>query len=203
MEIDLRQVDVKSTYALLIGAVAPRPIALITSVNPDGGVNAAPFSFYNVVCTDPPMVAVSVMRRRGVRKDTAENIAATGEFVVNAVDRDLAEDANACSADYPPGISEVEHLHLPVTPSRFVRPPGLLRAKIRLECRLVHMLPLGNGPNADLIIGEVLSLFVRDDLYRDGKIDLYKYRPVGRLAGDDYCETLQVFSLPRPGKPGG
>lgn len=199
MERDLRQLDRKNAYKLLIGVVVPRPIAFVTSQSPSGVVNAAPFSFYTAVAADPPMLVVSVNRRNGVMKDTARNIVATGEFVVNAVDRDLVEAANACSADFPPDVSEVEIVGLTTVPSRSVRVPGLAEAKIRMECRLVQHIPLGRGPATDVIVGEVVHIFIRDDLYCDGKIDLEAYRPVARLAGTAYCEVGPTFSLPRPG----
>lgn len=201
MELDPSQLDRQGNYKLLIGSVVPRPIAFITTKGTDGSVNAAPFSFYNVVASEPPMIMVAVLRRNGTMKDTARNISNTREFVVNAVDRDLIETANACSADFPPDVSEVRALGIETVPSRKIGVPGVAASKVRMECRLVTMLPLGQGPNADLVIGEIVHFFVEDSLYRDGKIDLDLFRPVARLAGTDYCELGAAFSLPRPATP--
>ncbi|ATY84909.1 hypothetical protein CVV65_08230 [Kyrpidia spormannii] len=201
MELDPARFDRQHNYKLLIGAVLPRPIAFVTTRGRDGLVNAAPFSFFNVAASDPPMITLSIMRRGGVMKDSARNISETGEFVVNAVHRDLVAVANACSADYPPNVSEVEVVGIDLVPSRKINVPGIAKARIRMECRLETMIPLGRGPNADLIVGEVIHLFVDDALYRDGKIDLHRFDPVGRLAGADYCRVESIFSLVRPTPP--
>src|ERR1700690_4262750 len=111
MNFDVEKTRGRETYNLLIGLVAPRPIALVTSMNEDGRLNAAPFSAYNYLCTDPPIIGVGVTNRpdqRFVPKDTARNIRRTGEFVVNVVTEDIAEKMNICATDFPPEMSEVE-----------------------------------------------------------------------------------------------
>ena len=125
-------------YKLLVGLVAPRPIALITSMDENGQLNAAPFSAYNYLCTDPPIVGVGVTNRPGqqyVPKDTARNIRRTGEFVVNVVTEDIAERMSICATDFPPEMSEVELAGFTTAPSRVVKPPRLADAHAALECR--------------------------------------------------------------------
>jgi flavin reductase (DIM6/NTAB) family NADH-FMN oxidoreductase RutF len=187
-------------YKLLIGSVVPRPIAWVSTVDAEGRCNLAPFSFFQAICPDPPTVIVSVGRRaNGERKDTALNALATGEFVVNIVDLALAEAMNATSADFPYGMDEFEMAGLATTPSQRVRPPRVAEAPIALECRLSQSLPVGRGPDDYLLLfGEVLALYVRDDLYENGRINHALLQPVGRLAGNQYSKPGEIFDLIRP-----
>jgi flavin reductase (DIM6/NTAB) family NADH-FMN oxidoreductase RutF len=201
VRIDPTQQSKLENYKILIGSVLPRPIAFVTSVNGDGVVNAAPFSFFTVVSTDPPMVGISVMRKPGgIRKDTAANIAGSGEFVVHVVDRDNVAMVNETSVEFPPGMSEAEEVGFRLVQSDIVKVPGLMESKIRMECRLHRILPLGgtsDAPNVDFIIGEVVRFHIADELYRDGKIDTVLLDPVGRLAGTAYGTLGEMFSMPR------
>src|SRR5580704_16120071 len=128
MEFDPEKIPAREVYHLLIGLVAPRPIALVTSMDEDGTLNAAPFSSYNYLCTDPPVVGFGVMNRPGehfVPKDTARNIRRTGEFVVNVVTEDLLEQMNVCATDFPEGVSEVEMAGLTTVASKHVKVPRI------------------------------------------------------------------------------
>lgn len=187
-------------YKLLIGSVVPRPIAWVSTVAPDGRLNLAPFSYFQAVCSDPPTVIVSVGRRAdGERKDTARNAIAAGEFVVNVVNLELAEAMNATSGDFPYGMSEFEVAGVTPTPSHLVRTPRVAQAPIALECRLTQTLPIGREPNDDLLLfGEVICFYVRDDLYRNGRIDHAGLQPLGRLAGNGYSKPGEIFELARP-----
>src|SRR5580698_11421426 len=121
MRFDLEKATARETYQLLIGLVAPRPIALVTSMNVDGSLNAAPFSAYNYLCTDPPIIGMGVTNKPGdgfVPKDTARNIRRTGEFVVNVVTEDLAQQMNICATDFPAEINELEMAGLTTPPSQ-------------------------------------------------------------------------------------
>jgi flavin reductase (DIM6/NTAB) family NADH-FMN oxidoreductase RutF len=186
-------------YKLLIGGVLPRPIAFITSQGKDGVLNAAPFSFFNVVATDPPMIAVAVMRKPGgIHKDTARNILEQPEFVINVVDEHNLEKVNHTACDYPPEISEVAEAGLTTCPSKVVGVPRIKEARVHFECRLHQHLELGIGPNSDLIIGEIVHIHVDDSLYLEGgKIDTEKLSPIGRLAGNDYVTLGKLITLPR------
>src|SRR6202522_4241040 len=133
-------------YRLLVGLVAPRPIALITSMDENGMLNAAPFSAYNYLCADPPIVGVGVTNRPGERfvpKDTARNIRRTGEFVVNVVTEDLAEKMNITATDFPAGVDEVEMAALTTTPSQLVKVPRIAEAHAALECREYMTMEIG------------------------------------------------------------
>jgi len=135
MELDLENQFADRAYPLLVSLVAPRPIALVTSISLDGKVNAAPFSFFNVLGAEPPIVAFAPGNRDdGTPKDTALNVRATHEFVVNLVDEGIAEATNKCAASLPYGENELEHAGLHAAPSLLVKPPRIAEAPASLEC---------------------------------------------------------------------
>src|ERR1700721_1667504 len=136
MNGDMEKAKGRETYNLLIGLVAPRPIALVTSMNEDGRLNAAPFSSYNYLCTDPPIIGMGVTNRPEagfIPKDTARNIRRTGEFVVNVVTEDLMTKMNICATDFPPDVSELEMAGLSTTPSQVVKVPRIAEGQAALE----------------------------------------------------------------------
>src|SRR5690348_15162552 len=117
--VDARTLDTRTAYNLLVGAVAPRPIAWITTVDEEGRVNAAPFSSYNYIAHSPPMVGVNIGIRGTNLKDTARNLRNNGEFVINVATEDNLELMHGCSAEYEPGVSELEKMQIPTLPSEF------------------------------------------------------------------------------------
>lgn len=201
MQIDPQQQSRHENYKLLIGSVLPRPIAFVTSRSGDGVVNAAPFSFFTVVSTQPPMVSISVGRKPGnVQKDTTRNIAETKEFVVHVVDGENVERVNQTAVDFPPDKSEAEEVGFDLVPSVKIQTPRIAQAKVQMECVLDRILPMGgtpDAPNTDLIIGQVVMFHVRDDLLEEGRIDTRLLDPIGRLAGTSYGTIGRTFSLPR------
>ncbi|TCS96442.1 flavin reductase family protein [Hazenella coriacea] len=202
MKIDPKNLQKVDIYKLLIGSVLPRPIAWVTSMNSNGTINAAPFSFYNIVATDPPMISISCLRKPGGKmKDTAYNIAKEKEFVVHVVDESNVAAVNDTSIDFPTEISEVEQLDLKMIPSEKVRVPRILHSKIQMECKLFQMQSLGGTetePNTDFIIGEIVTFHIDDSLYDQGKIKTDLLQPVGRLAGVSYSKWGGSFAIPRP-----
>ena len=152
----------KDVYNLLIGLVAPRPIALVTSLNEDGRVNAAPYSSYNYLATDPPVVGMGVTDRPGggfVPKDTARNIRRGGEFVVNVVTEDLLRQMNICATDFPPEVSEIEMAGLTTTPSSLVKVPRITEAHAALECVELQTIEIGRSR---IVLGRVVAMYVED-----------------------------------------
>ena len=200
MLLDVRDLDTRAAYRLLIGSVVPRAIAWVSTVSADGDVNLAPFSFFTAITASPPSLCFAPIRRAGVLKDTRANIEATGEFVVNAAVAPLAEQVNGSSRELPPGESEVEYVGLHTAPSVKVRPPRLAESPVNLECRVHQIVPIGSGPiAANLVIGEVLALHVADHVLDDrGRVDPRKLRTIARLGGDWYCHTSDLFEMSRP-----
>lgn len=190
-------------YKLLIGLIAPRPIALITTLDENGRLNAAPFSAFNYFSTDPPIVGIGVANRPDqefVPKDTARNIRRTGEFVINVVTEDIAEKMSLTAIDFPPEVSEVEMAGFGTTPSQTVRVPRLAEAHAALECREHSTLEIGNGR---IVLGRVLAAYV-EDRYVDPAgpyIKAEELHAIGRMNGlGNYVRTRDAFlKIPRIG----
>ena len=202
MKIDVAESSPDEVYRWLVGIVTPRPIGWVTTLDAEGRVNLAPFSFFNVFGADPPVVVFSpVNRRDGSRKDTLLNVEATGEFVLNAAVESLAEAVNLSSVELPRGQSEADLAGLSLLPSARVKPPRVAESPTHLECRLRQIVRVGDGPMAaNLIIGEVVAIHVDDSVIgSDGRVDPSKLKTIARLGGDWYCRTSDLFSLKRPG----
>ena len=199
ISIDPEQNKERDNYKLLVGSIIPRPIAFVTTQSEEGVVNGAPFSYFNIVSSNPPMVSVSIQRPTGERKDTARNIYGNGEFVVHIVDRDNVGKINETAASLPPSESEVDMAGLTKVPSTRVSVPGVKESKIRMECRLVQSVPFGgDGPGSDLFIGEIVQFHVDEAIYENGRIDPRGLDAVSRLAGSSYAAMGEIFSLDRP-----
>jgi flavin reductase (DIM6/NTAB) family NADH-FMN oxidoreductase RutF len=199
--IDVATTPALDIYRLLISVVTPRPIAWVTSIDAEGRVNLAPFSFFNTFGADPPVVVIAPNRKRdGSKKDTLNNIETTKEFVVNAAVAELAEQMNLSSKELPPGESEVELTGLSVVPSTKVKPPRLAGSPINMECRLRQVVRIGDNPlSGNLVIGEIVLFHIADRvLDAHGKIDPRKVRTIARLGGDYYCHTSDLFEMKRP-----
>jgi flavin reductase (DIM6/NTAB) family NADH-FMN oxidoreductase RutF len=197
MMIDPTMLTPRELYQLLLSCVVPRPIALVTSVSARGVVNAAPFSFFNAVSAHPPILMISVDKRRGVRKDTAENILYAKEFVIHLVDESIAEQMNMSAASLPPDDSEVAAAGFTLTPGVHVSVPRLAESSVQMECTLVQHLELGNGPS-DIFFGEAVAFHVKDSLWKDEKVDVTSLHAIGRMSGNLYCRTRDVFEMLRP-----
>lgn len=195
----LADMDPVDAYKLFRSVVTPRPIALVTTLDENGVVNAAPFSFFNAIAYDPCMVVLGLEARPDHRpKDTSANIRELPEFVVNIVDHALAERMNMCSLPLEPGQSEIEVAGLDTAPSATVRPPRIVQAPAALECRRHTTLQVGN--RREIVVGEVLKIVVRADLVDSQRlrIDQAGLDTIGRLGGDLYTTTRNNFEMPRP-----
>jgi flavin reductase (DIM6/NTAB) family NADH-FMN oxidoreductase RutF len=195
MDFDPGTLAPREAYRFLISCVAPRPIAFVTTLSPGGTVNLAPFSFFNGVSSEPPIVSIAVSTKRdGSRKDTWANAEATGEFVVNVVVPELMDGVVASARELPRETSELELTGLPHLPSTRVKPPRLAASPAALECRVHQILDVeGTG----LILGRVVWAHVRDEAWKDGALDPLKVTFVGRMGGDGYCRTTDRFERPR------
>ena len=199
MRFDMDKLAGRDRYKLLTGVVVPRPIALVTTLDGAGGVNAAPFSFFNAMGADPALVVLGVGNRsREEPKDTAKYIRASGEFVVNIVTDEIAEQMNLTACDFPPGVDELQMTGLTAAPSHRVKPPRVAESPVNMECREVSTTEIGRNR---IILGEVLCMHIRDDLVDPEKFYVFteKLQAVGRMhAPGWYTRTHELFELPRP-----
>jgi flavin reductase (DIM6/NTAB) family NADH-FMN oxidoreductase RutF len=201
MQFDFKKASLREVYNLVIGLVAPRPIALVTTLGKGGRVNAAPFSSYNYLCLDPPIIGLGIAGSGSTPdglKDTARNIEDTQEFVVNVVTEDLFKPMNICGIDFPPDVSEIEMAGLHTEPSSSVAVPRIKEAHAALECRFYKALAPGRGR---IVLGEVLAVYV-EDRFIDPKgpyILAEELHSMGRMNGSgSYVRTRGAFErLPR------
>jgi flavin reductase (DIM6/NTAB) family NADH-FMN oxidoreductase RutF len=199
MELDLEGEHASRAYAVLTALVTPRPIAWVTSIDAHGVVNAAPFSFFNALGANPPIIGFCPGDRDdGTPKDTALNIRQSHEFVVNFVDESLAQAMNLTSATLPYGKSELEAAGLTATPSSVVKPPRITEAPASMECVEWGTIQIGGNR---LIIGLVKRVHVRDDLFDPDtlRIRTERFEVIGRMASPNwYCHTADRFEMKRP-----
>jgi flavin reductase (DIM6/NTAB) family NADH-FMN oxidoreductase RutF len=199
MELDLEGKHAERAYTVLASLVTPRPIAWVTTISPEGAVNAAPFSFFNLLGANPPILGFCPGDRDdGTPKDTARNIRLTHEFVVNLVDEDLAEAMNITAATLPYGTSELDSAGLTSAPSSIIKPPRIAEAPASLECVEWGTLQIGGNR---LIIGLIKRVHVRDELFDPEtlRVRSEKFHVVGRMASPDwYCRTRDRFEMKRP-----
>jgi len=201
MQIDVSKTEVVSVYQMLVGLVAPRPIAWVTTLSASGVVNLAPFSFFNAFGANPPVVVFSpTLKRDGGKKDTLVNIEANGEFVINASTEKHAELINISSKMLLPDESELELTGQKTLESIRVKPPRLADVPFSLECKVIQVIPIGHGPiSTNLVIGEILTMHV-DDMVLDekGQPDPRKIKAIARLGGENWCRTQDLFQFERP-----
>lgn len=200
LSIDPANNSERENYKFLIGSIVPRPIAFVTTISKDGVINGAPFSYFNIVSSNPPMISISIQRSEGRQKDTARNIIESKEFVVHIVDETNVEKVNQTAANLPPEQSEIELAKLTPVDSIKISVPGVKEAKIRMECALEHSLELGglDSPGCDFIIGKVVQFHVDRNIYENGRIDPKGLAVVSRLAGINYAKIGEIFSIERP-----
>ena len=201
LAFDPNEISERQNYKFLIGTVIPRPIAFVTSIGDDGVVNGAPFSYFNIVSSNPPMISVAVQRKAGQMKDTARNIIENKEFVVHIVDQENVEQINETAANLPPTESELTRAGLTAVPSKKVAVPGVKEAKVRYECVLEKAVELGEAGDVgvDLLIGKIVHYHIDETIYQDDqRIDAEQLAAVSRLAGNSYAKIGDIFDIVRP-----
>jgi len=195
MDIDFSTLTEYQRYKLMASLIVPRPIALVTTLGADGVVNAAPFSMFNMLGEEPPIVMISVNRLQdNALKDTAANIVRTGEFVVHLADEDIAEQMHRCGDRHPPHVSELEVVGFTPLPSRSVQPPRIAEAPVAFECTLWETL---ETESRQIFIGQVRWMHAPgvgvDQLV--ARVRLQHYFPVGRFGASFYVKTRERYSL--------
>lgn len=200
VHISPEEMSERENYKFLIGSIIPRPIALITSVSEDEVLNIAPFSYFNIVTANPPIVSVSLQRKNDSLRDTARNLLKNKEAVIHVVDVENVDDANETAASLRPDESELDKTNFTVIPSKTMETPSLEESKVRFEVELYeHVLVENEGePTADLMLLKINHYHIDDDLYYEGRIDPIGLGAVSRLAGHDYGEIGKIFTRARP-----
>lgn len=193
---DFADLSARDRYKLLIGAVVPRPIAWVTSIDAAGRINAAPFSFFNVLSADPAILAIGVENHEDQRfKDTGHNIRATGEFTVNIVDRANLDAMNITAFSFPPEVDELVRAELTALPGHHVRCPYIAEAPIALECRRYITLEISSS--REIVLGQVVAMHVRSTIVNERlHIDPAGLDAMGRMGGHGYCRSNETFDLP-------
>jgi flavin reductase (DIM6/NTAB) family NADH-FMN oxidoreductase RutF len=211
MNVSVSEIPHPELYNILISCVAPRPIAWVSTLSASGQPNLAPFSFFNCVCANPPLLAFAPGLRapressseaaasHGEAKDTLRNIRETKEFVINVVTYNLLEHMNATSGDYAPSVNEFELGNLTPQPSTIVRPPRVAESPVSFECKLYQILDFSTSPTGgSLVIGQIVAIHIDDSHLRDGRIDRNSLDLIGRMGGMQYTRTTNRVELARP-----
>ncbi|MCH7496159.1 MAG: flavin reductase family protein [Candidatus Marinimicrobia bacterium] len=197
MNIDPNKIGKKEAYNLFTSVIVPRPIAWVTTLNEDGSTNAAPFSFFMGVTISPPRLAISVSSRRGEPTASARNIIRTKEFVVNLVTQTNVIAMNITAGEFEYGIDEIKQAGLSTLQSEKISTPLIKESPVNMECRLEHIVEIGEPTNY-LIIGKVLLFHMDDAVYSERVVDPHKLQSVGRMGNPHYSNVNDIFKMERP-----
>jgi len=200
-----KDVPVREVFSYLLGGVAPRPIALVSTLSADGIPNLSPFSFFNAFGANPPMITFAPSRRGrdASMKDTYHNLMTTKECVVQCVTYDMVQQVNLASTEYPPDVNEFVKSGLTPIPSDIVKPARVAESPFQMECKMVEMKSYGNGPSSgNLAICEVLKFHIFETIFDNGTINPHKIDLVARMGADFYCRASgnAVFVVQKPGE---
>lgn len=200
MMFEFNRLTATERYKLLTSTIVPRPIALVVTKSLEGRLNAAPFSYFNFMAFDPPLISIGIsFHQPGNAKDTGNNIRATGQFVVNLVSRAIAEKMNITAIEFGPEVNELEQADLQTAPSTFVEPPRLMESPVSFECE--RYVAIGVGTNAEVVLGRVLAVHIDDKAVLDRErcyIDTPSLDLIGRMHGRGwYTTTRERFEVPR------
>jgi flavin reductase (DIM6/NTAB) family NADH-FMN oxidoreductase RutF len=186
------------SYKLMIGAIVPRPIGFISTISSEGHYNLAPFSFFTAICAEPPVVCFA----SGIRnppKHTLANARAMGEFVVNIVTEEIAEQMNRCAGEYAADVDEFAISRLTPVASEVVRPPCVLESPINMECKVIQVVDVSARPSGgSLVIGEIVRFHIDSSVMNNSRVDPEKLRAIGRMGGNGYTRTRERFEMIRP-----
>jgi len=200
MIFEMNELDAIKTHELLICSMSPLPVTLISTISLAGVYNAAPFSAVAPISWKPPLISVSIASKKGIKKDTANNIESSGDFVINIMSEDFIKSTVQTSGNYPSDVNEIERVGLTSQPARKVKSPLIQEAQISIECQLYKTIELGEGENVrGLYLGEVLLMHIRDDIFTSGAIDPLKLGALGYLGHRHpgkrlFCRTKDILA---------
>ena len=200
MIVDFQKLTPREIHPWIINSVTPRPIAWVSTISAAGRTNLAPFSFFQGICASPPtLMFCGANDRTGKMKDSVINVGQVPEFVVNVVPYVLRDVMNLTSAALPHGESEFEKYNIATAPSTMVKPPRVAASPVAFECKLDRIVCIGEGPLAgNVVFGTVLCAHVSESVLTDGAIDPRKLDTIGRLGGEYYTRTTELFTIKRP-----
>ena len=199
MKVRFDEIDAKLRYKLMTAAIIPRPVALVTTLDKQGNANAAPYSFFNGMSEDPPLVVLGLKRRdQGPKKDTARNIEETGEFVVHIVNWEMHDGMLVTAADFPEGVDEIPLAGFTSAPTEIVKPPRIAEALVAFECK--KYVTVQAGIDRDIAIGEIVAMHVNDKIWNAEReyIEWGENLPIARLWGTLYSRLGEVVEGPVP-----
>jgi flavin reductase (DIM6/NTAB) family NADH-FMN oxidoreductase RutF len=198
MHINPQELSATKSHHILRNLVMPRPIALVSTLNSQGLINVAPFSFYGVLSAQPPVLGIAIGRRQGQEKDTLINVRNTRELVINVVSEAMAQQINIAAMDFPPGESEVEPSGFHTRSAMLVKPPLIVESPAQMECKVLDILHYGQDKGAhDFVIAEVVMFHVKDELCHNGQPDCLGMNVLGRLGDDYYQGVREPFVMER------
>lgn len=197
ISLETKNLNLKELNRLMIGSILPRPIAFVSSLSADGVLNLAPFSYFNIVSSEPPLLSISILHRtEGTKyKDTINNVRNNNEFVVHIVSEDVLHDVNETSIEIPSNRSELLYTRLSIMESNIVKVPQIKECKVRMECVVEKIVEL---PNSDLLIGRVVNFNIDESVYNKGRINLEALKPMSRLSGSQYGKVGNIINMERP-----
>jgi flavin reductase (DIM6/NTAB) family NADH-FMN oxidoreductase RutF len=208
MDATPSQLAYNDLYSIMLSSVAPRPIAWVSTLSASGQANLAPFSFFNAVSANPPLLVFAPGMRSPKKsepepawqsKDTLRNIRETKEFVINVVTYDLAEAMNQTSGEYHASLDEFELAKIASAPSQVVKPRRVAESPVAFECTLYQILDFNPGPQgSSLVIGEIVSIHINEQYLKEGRLDRNSLDLIGRMGGMQYTRTTQRFEMVRP-----
>jgi len=197
ISLETKDLSLKELNRLMIGSILPRPIAFVSTLSEDGVLNLAPFSYFNVVSSEPPLLSISILHRpdEPKYKDTIRNVRNNNEFVVHIVSEDILHDVNETSVEIPSNRSELLYTKLSIMESKIVKVPQIKESKVRMECVVEKIVEL---PSSDLLIGRVVNFNVDKSVYDNGRINLEALNPISRLSGSSYGKVGNIINMERP-----
>ncbi len=200
MKIITANLSKRESHELFMSAIVPRPIAFVSTVGKDGVFNLAPFSCCTSLCLNPALVGLQFgWKRSGEKKDTLRNIEFSKDFVVNVVDETMARAMNQASANYPSDVDEFKEVGLTPIKSDFVKAPKVAESPVNMECKLVQIMEFGEPPTGSrFVIGEVVLIHIKDELWLNDHIRISKFNTIGRLGEELYCRILDIFEMKAP-----
>lgn len=203
MKVDPRDLDDLNVYRLFMSAVVPRPIAWVSTIGENGIFNLAPYSAFGILGLSPPLIYILIGRKRdGQKKDTLLNIEHSKDFVINIVNEALAEAMNQSSAEYPGDVDEFKEVGLTPAKADIATSPMVAESPVNMECQLFDITEFGDLPRrSSIVIGEVVRVHIKDELYVNGEIQVSVLKALGRLCGDLYCRTTDMIQMERPSVP--